>query len=191
MRMMGGADQHTNQGATVNQLTIIAEQISQYKHPPVDQWNPASSGTIDIRIDTQGRWFHEGGEIKRARLVKLFASILWFEEGRYYLVTPVEKLSIDVEDTPFVVQSAQKVAGKWVVSTNTDEQIIVESEHPVMLKKFDNQLIPYVLLRFDLWARVNRSVYYQWVSEAIDRSSTKKGELMLFSGDYSFVVAIV
>ena len=188
---MGGADHHTNQGVTVDQLTIITERISQYNNPPVDQWNPASSGTIDIRIDTQGRWFHQGDEIKRARLVKLFASILWFDEGQYYLVTPVEKLTIDVEDTPFVVQSAQKVEGKWVVSTNTDEQIIIESEHPVMLKKFDNQLIPYVLLRFDLWARVNRSVYYQWVSEAIENDPTEKGELMLSSGDYSFVVAVV
>lgn len=174
----------------MDQLTDIEQQISQYKTPPVDQWNPASSGAIDIRIDTQGRWFHEGGEIKRERLVNLFSSILWFEQGQHYLLTPVEKLAIEVEDSPFIIRFAQTVEDKWVVFTNTDEQIIIGPDHPVILRKFNKQLIPYVRVRFDLWARVNRSVYYHWVTKAIDDDSTEKGELTLCSGDFCFAVAV-
>ena len=174
----------------MHQLTDIAKQISRQSNPPVDQWNPASQGTIDIRIDTQSRWFHEGEEIKRRSLVKLFSSFLWFEDDQYFLVTPVEKLAIEVEDTPFCVQFAQKVENTWMVSTNIDEQIIIGSDHPVILRHFEKQLLPYVRVRFDLWARVNRSVYFQWVSEAIDQHPIEKGELTLCSGDYRFAVAI-
>ena len=173
----------------MDQLGSITEQIGQMNNPPVDQWNPTSKGTIDIRIDTEGRWFHQGDQIMRTRLVKLFSSILWFEQDQHYLITPVEQLAINVEDTPFIVQAAQLLKDKWVVSINTDEKIIIGSDHPVILRKFNDQLIPYVRVRFDLWARVNRNVYYQWISEAIARRSAEKGDLILCSGDYSFAVA--
>ena len=98
----------------MDRLKETLAQIEKQQRPPVDKWHPEHVGKIDIRIDTQGFWFHEGDPISREKLVRLFASILWFEKeaegdradglnqslvtGRYYLVTPVEKLAIGPDD---------------------------------------------------------------------------------------------
>ena len=76
--------------------------------PPIHLWKPERVYDIDIRIDSEGRWFHEGSEIKRIQLVKLFASVLLFEDGHYFLVTPIEKARIQVEDVPFLIVEFQQ-----------------------------------------------------------------------------------
>lgn len=139
-------------------------------------------GEIDIVIDAQGLWLHEGGQIKRQELVRLFASILWHEDGEYFLVTPAEKLLISVMDVPFVVQQMERVDDVWVATVNTAQTVIVGSEHPVSLRDYQGQKIPYVRVRYDLWARLSRAVYYQWVSEALEHSDEQP--LSLKSGDY-------
>ena len=178
----------------MNRLEEIAGQIAQQASPPVDKWKPATNGEIDIRIDEQGFWFHEGDSISREPLVKLFASILWHESEQYFLVTPVEKLRIDVADVPYMIHQAEYVDGAWVAVTNTHEQIIISDQHPVQLRQYGELWVPYVRVRFDLWARVNRSIYYQWVTEAMegqDQSSdpAADGPLQLQSGEYLFEVA--
>ena len=169
----------------MTRLQQIAEQIDAQSLPPVHLWKPTHISSIDIRIDVNGFWFHEGDRIERDKLVALFASILWHEEGQYYLVTPAEKLAIDVEDTPFLIHQMEYVDNTWVAVTNTHEQIIIGETHPVTLREFNGQHLPYVNVRYDLWARVNRSVYYQWVEQALE-SNAENGELSLNSGDYRF-----
>lgn len=160
----------------MSRLKDIAEQIGKESQPPVHLWKPENIGEIDIRIDAQGFWFHEGDPISRATLVKLFASILWFENGQHYLVTPVEKLAIEVADSAYLIHQMEYVKEQgqqtWVAVTNTHEQIIVSAENPVELRIYQAQWVPYVNVRYDLWARVNRSVYYQWVSAAVDASAS-------------------
>ena len=171
----------------MDKLTAIAKLISEQKLPPVDQWEPSKLGSIDIRIDVQGNWFHEGELIKRKKMVRLFSSILWFERNQHYLVTPVEKLEITVEDSPYIIQSAQKIEDAWVVTTNTDEQIIIGDEHPVQLRAFNSQLLPYVRVRYSLWARVNRSVYFQWADDALAKGHEDQhgdDNVVLYSGHY-------
>jgi len=169
----------------MDRLEQIASQIESKKAPPVDKWKPEHEGEIDISIDVNGNWFHEGDPISRPQLVSLFSSILWCESEIHYLVTPAEKLSIRVADVPYIIQQAELVEGNWVVTTNTSEAVIISTQNPVVLRKFQDQWVPYVNIRFDLWARVNRSIYYQWVEQALEQSES----LELSSGSYSFKVS--
>ena len=175
----------------MNRLEQIAEQIESKGQPPVHLWKPDKQGSIDIRIDAQGLWFHEGDPISRDTLVALFASILWAEDGKHYLVTPAEKLSIEVEDVPYVVHQMEHVNDAWVAVTNTHEQVIISESHPVQLRQYQGQWVPYVNVRYELWARVNRSIYYQWVEAALERQQTEDDRLELNSQDYYFEVARV
>ena len=175
----------------MTRLQDIIDQIEAKKTPPVHIWKPQQVGEIDIHIDKQGNWFHEGGQIKRHELVKLFSSILWFENGQHYLVTPVEKLAIDVADVPFLINQAEYIGDSWVVYTNTQDEIVIGSQNVVQLRQYERQWVPYVNVRYDLWARVSRSIYYQWAETAIEQSTEadQPEEYSLFSGGYRFTVA--
>ncbi len=176
---------------TKTSLDDIAQQIEAQSQPPVHLWQPEHVGEIDIVIDANGFWFHEGERIMRDPLVRLFASILWAEDKEHYLVTPVEKLKIQVEDAPYVINQAEKVDSAWVVTTNTHEQVIVGEKHPIELRKYQGQALPYVRIRYDLWARINRSVYFQWVSEALEygEEHNKPKSVSLNSGNYRFTLS--
>ena len=130
---------------------------------------------FDIRIANDGRWFHEGDEIRRIEMVKLFASVLMQDKtGDYWLVTPVEKGRITVDDAPFVVSEMSFVAGADPQSneiqfrTNLDETIALDAEHPISLLSVNDlqDLRPYVEVRDGLLARLSRPVYYQLAKHA-------------------------
>ena len=125
---------------------------------------------FDIRITTDGRWFHDGDEIRRIELVKLFASVLMQDEaGDYWLVTPVEKGRITVDDVPFIVSEMSFLLGADPRSneiqfcTNLDENIALDAAHPVLLRSVNDLqgLRPYVEVRDGLLAKLSRPVYYQ------------------------------
>ncbi|NND81139.1 MAG: DUF1285 domain-containing protein [Gammaproteobacteria bacterium] len=180
----------------MDKLQRIAASLATPKVPPVHAWRPEQVGEIDIQIDHNCDWWHEGGLIQRAELVKLFSSILWYEEDQYYLVTPAEKLKIAVADVPFLVQSAQAVDSAWVLTLNTAEQLLPGSEHPVELRLYDSVWVPYVRVRYELWARVGRQTYLQWVEAALESDNGEplaepegSSTLHLYSGEYRFAVA--
>jgi len=177
----------------MKRLQEIVEQIEQQPQPPVHLWVPELVGEIDIKIDVDGNWFHEGEPISREKLVRLFASILWFENQQHYLVTPAEKLAIEVADSPYIIHQAEYVDGAWLVTTNTHEQLVIGIEHPVELRDFIGQWVPYVNVRYDLWARVNRSIYVQWVTDALENQGSSAEEqgapVTLSSQGYAFAVA--
>jgi len=187
-------------GVTVKGLERIAASVSKQAvggRPPVAQWvakgEQLNVGEIDIRIDTQGVWYHSGDVIKRQSLLVLFSSILWFESGEYFLVTPVEKLKISVDDVPFLVVLSAKKPSQWEITLNTSDKYVIDKAHPVMLRSYKGQWIPYVNVRYDLWARVNRAVYEQWMNAALDLQSVNNNSdgvvLRLSSGEYTFDVA--
>jgi hypothetical protein len=129
--------------------------------PPVDKWHPERTGAIDIRIDSAGQWYHDGSAIKRQPLVDLFATILRIEGGDYYLVTPVEKLKIEVEDVPFIavdveIQGAGEDA-ELLFKTNVGDVVLADEAHPLMLRNTR----PYLEVRQGLQAKLTRSVYYR------------------------------
>ncbi len=153
--------------------------------PPIHKWRPELSGDIDIVIRADGRWFHEGGEIRRQELVKLFASILRREaDGCYYLVTPVEKWRIRVEDQPFLMVDLEHATDQVLMKSNTDEWVPVDAEHPLEVSTNNETGEPYPTLQLDhgLRAKVGRAVFYRLV-ELADKES---GQLWVRSAGEAF-----
>jgi hypothetical protein len=135
------------------------------KLPPLHLWNPPLSGKMELCINKEGEWIYKGDPLKRQKVVKLFSRILKREGDEYFLVTPVEKWQIDVEDTPWLIVRADvnlNDQGKQVVRcvTNLDDTVEISASHPLEMRPYDNQAAPYVLVRANLYARVNRSTLY-------------------------------
>ncbi len=138
--------------------------------PPVHKWNPPFCGDIDMRIARDGSWWYLGTPIGREKLVRLFSTVLRHDEdGKYYLVTPVEKIGITVEDAPFVAVAMQvEGEGKDQVltfRTNVGDETVAGPEHPMRFEidKETGEPAPYVHVRARLDALINRAVFYDLV----------------------------
>jgi hypothetical protein len=134
--------------------------------PPVHLWNPPYCGELDIRIASDGTWFYMKTPIGRMPLVKLFSSVLKREDGRHFLVTPVEKIGIVVDDAPFAAVELQ-VEGegrhrRLSFRTQVDDWVDVGPDHPLRFEKEEGTdgVKPYVHVRRDLWARVSRTLLH-------------------------------
>jgi uncharacterized protein len=143
--------------------------------PPVERWNPPFCGDIDMRIGADGTWFYLKTPIGRLPLVKLFASVLKREGDKYFLVTPVEKIGIQVDDAPFmaVELNVEKSAVGSVLNfrTNVDDWVQCGPEHAL---RFEPQaetggLKPYLHVRRDLWAKVTRTLFFDLVELGEER----------------------
>lgn len=139
--------------------------------PPVHLWNPAFCGDIDMRIAQDGTWFYMNSPIGRKPLVRLFSTILRHDEdGKYYLITPVEKVGIRVDDAPFLAVAMQAEGEgrnqQLTFTTNCDDTVSVDESHPLRFEKEagTDGLKPYVLVRGRLEALVNRAIFYDLVS---------------------------
>lgn len=161
--------------ASMDGLNGIIQQIKDKKHPPVHLWNPDFCGDLDMKIARDGTWYYLGSPIGRKRLVKLFSSIIRYDDdGKYYLVTPVEKIGITVEDAPFVaVEMMVEGSGRDQVlsfRTHVDEYVVVDKEHPLRLEvdAENREPSPYVLVRTNLEALINRPVFYDLVNLAVE-----------------------
>ncbi len=136
---------------------------------PVHLWDPPFCGDIDMEIRRDGNWVHEGRVIRRPAMVRLFASILKKEQDRHFLVTPVEKVGIRVEDCPFLIVdmdvSGQGHSQAISFTTNTDEEFALDAEHPLRLDAGEEggQPHPVVEVRSGLEGLVNRAVFYRMV----------------------------
>lgn len=144
--------------------------LPQRKGPaPVHLWNPSYCGKIDIRIARNGTWFHEGTPIGRSSLVRLFSSILKKEGNRFFLITPVEKMEITVEDAPlFAIDfSCEHIDGQQVLIfyTTTEDIITAGPEHPLRMahNSHTNEPSPYIMVRNGLEARIDRKSFYRLV----------------------------
>jgi hypothetical protein len=133
--------------------------------PPVHLWNPPYCGKIDMRIAADGTWFYAGTPIGRPALVRLFSTILRKDEDRFVLVTPVERVGIEVEDAPFLaVEMEVENGADLTFRTNVDDRVTADAAHPL---RFESEaaggLRPYVLVRGGLWARLTRPLFYDLV----------------------------
>ena len=133
------------------------------KLPPVEAWSPDRIGEIDIRIDETGRWHHDGRLIERTAISRVFSTILRLDDDEYYLVTPQEKLRIEVEDVPFLGVNLETQGRaedlQIIVTTNMDDHVVISSENPLQMR----EEIPYVRIRGGLFARLTRSMFYALV----------------------------
>jgi hypothetical protein len=155
---------------TADTLAAAASAAGRKGPPPVHLWNPPFCGDLDIRIARDGTWFYLGTPIGRAPLVRLFAGILKLEDGRYYLVTPVEKVGIRVDDAPFVavdfrVQGAGTPAQAITFVTNVEDEVTAGSDAPLRVARdpATGEPSPYVMVRRGLEARIDRKSFYRLV----------------------------
>lgn len=163
------------------------------KIPPVEKWNPPDCGLIDMKILRNGKWIYMGSEIKRPALVKLFSSILRFDsDGHYYLVTPVEKVRIEVEDAPFIAVSMNEEIVDKIKKinfiTNVQDQVILSKSCPIeiIINKESGHPSPYITVRRNLKALISRSVYYEMINLAEEKIMNNKKCLTLNSNNESF-----
>jgi len=160
-------------------IAAAAKGAAERGPPPVHLWDPPYCGEIDMRIAGDGTWFYQRTPIGRPALVKLFASILKRESDRYYLVTPVEKCGIGVDDAPFLAvelevehRSDTDAADKVLrFRTNVDDWVDCGRDHRLRFDVEDDHggLKPYIHIRRDLWAKVTRSLYYDLVDLGEER----------------------
>ncbi|MBI1251898.1 MAG: DUF1285 domain-containing protein [Alphaproteobacteria bacterium] len=143
--------------------------------PPVERWDPPYCGEAGFEILKDGMWKHEGTRITREALVRLFASILRKDaDGITYLVTPVEKIRVDVEDAPFVVIRADRAGegrdAQIAFTTNVGDVVVLDENHPLRVDiNAEGEPRPYVLVRGRLEARILRAPFYELVDWAEDR----------------------
>jgi len=146
--------------------------------PPVERWNPPFCGDLDMRIAADGTWSYLKTPIGRPALVKLFASVLKREGDKYFLVTPVEKCGIQVEDAPFlaVEMNVQEGADGRILHfrTNVDDWVACGPEHPLRFEPEAGTggLKPYLHVRRDLWAKVTRALFFDLVELGEERNVT-------------------
>jgi hypothetical protein len=142
--------------------------------PPVHLWNPPFCGDLDMRIASDGTWFYLGTPIGRPALIRLFSTILKRENGKHFLVTPVEKVGIRVDDAPFLavemVKEGDGGGRRLRFRTNVDDWVTCDSSHRLRFEPAaDGGLTPYLHVRADLWAKVTRALYYDLVDMGEER----------------------
>lgn len=161
-------------------LGDIARLLAEKRLPPVEKWNPAHCGDSEMRIASDGTWFHQGSPIGREAMVRLFSTILRREaDGSYVLVTPVEKLSIEVEDAPFVaVELKTEGEGRnraLAFRLNTGDLVAAGPDNVLLIRETSDGPHPYLHVRAGLEALVTRSVYYELMNMALDEGSAPVG----------------
>jgi hypothetical protein len=162
--------------------------------PPVHLWNPPFCGDLDMRIGSDGTWFYLGTPIGRPALVRLFSTILKREDGKHFLVTPVEKVGIRVDDAPFLAVEMQKASDEKGTllrfRTNVDDWVPCDAAHRLRFKTAaDGGLTPYLHVRADLWAKVTRAIYYDLVDMGEERMVDGRQMFGVASGGEFFAMS--
>ena len=181
---MGEARIKNLEADKIRSIAAAAESGDWRGAAPVHLWNPPFCGDIDIEIRRDGSWWHEGRPIRRKGMAELFASVLLFNEGEYFLVTPAEKVRIRVEDCPFLlttlrVENAGDASTQTLyLSTSLGEEVAVGAEHPLLIgadSSGNAEPHPTVNVRAGLLGLVSRSVFYQLAELVVNRADTVSG----------------
>src|SRR5215468_7926049 len=182
-------------------IAAAAKSSGQKGPPPVHLWNPPYCGEIDMRIAADGTWFYQKTPIGRAALVKLFASVLKREGERYFLVTPVEKCGITVDEAPFLAVelaveegdvAAESGSGRMLrFRTNVDDWVTAGPDHPLRFEPepATGGLKPFLHVRRDLWAKVTRALFYDLVELREERDVDGTRMFGVASGPEFFAMA--
>ena len=157
----------------------------------IKKWNPKYCGDIDMRIASDGTWFYCGSPINRKKLVKLFSSILINENNKYFLITPVEKVGIMVDDAPFIANDFEKITENnksyLVFFTNIDETIVLSKKNPFRISINDKtqEPSPYIMVRKNIEAKIDRKSFYRLLDLA-EYSLVKGQEWLGIYSDSTF-----
>ena len=192
----------TNHGQTrsnLEGLTVAAREATNATPagrglPPVHLWNPPFCGDLDMRIANDGTWFYMGTPIGRPALVRRFSTILKREHRKHFLVTPIQKVGIRVDDAPFMAVEMRietDTRGRLLrFRTNVDDWVPCEAGHGLRFKRAaDGGLTPYLHVRADLWAKVTRALYYDLVDMGEERMIDGEEMFGVESGGEFFAMA--
>ncbi len=164
-------------------LESLVSATERRRTPPVESWNPPYCGDIGLHINGQGQWFYQGSPILRKPLVQLFASILRCDaDGRHYLVTPMEKVDVRVDDAPFLAVEMDVSGGgrdqSLIFRTNVDDIVRCDIHHPLEILAREDGIgqKPYVLVRGRLKALVTRALFYDLAELALEQKTELDGE---------------
>ena len=173
----------------LNAVAEAAKQAPGRGLPPVHLWNPEHCGEIDILIRGDGVWMHEGSPIGREALVRLFSTVLRKDPDGYHLVTPVEKLRIEVEDLPFRAVAVRRDGDDLIFTTDVGDEVRAGEADPIVVETdpATGEPAPRVHVRRDLWARISRSVFY----ELVEAAETVDDRLVVRSGGQVFSLGAV
>ena len=161
-------------------LAELQKLIDERRLPPVEKWNPERCGHSAMRIGRDGTWYHEGAPIRRPAMVRLFSTVLRREpDGRHVLVTPAEKLDIDVETTAFRA-IAMRADGEGreqnvIFALDSGDAVILGLEHPLRIVESDAGPSPRLLVRHGLEAELSRPVYYELAELALSGDPERPG----------------
>lgn len=166
-------------------LADLQRMIDERRLPPVDQWDPDRCGDSEMRIARDGTWYHQESPITRPAMVRLFSTVLRREpDGRHVLVTPVEKLDIEVEATAFrAIEMTTEGAGRSrtvAFRLDSGDAVILGREHPLSLAPS-----PRILVRHGLEAELSRPVYYELAEIALSEKAKPPG---IWSGGTFFAL---
>lgn len=161
-------------------LAELQQLLDQRRLPPVDRWDPPHCGHSGMRIGRDGTWYHEGAPIRRPAMVRLFSTILRREpDGRHVLVTPVEKLDIDVEGTAFrAVEMRSEGEGRErriAFRLDSGDAVMLDSDHPLRIVETAHGPSPRLFVRHGLEAELSRSVYYELAELALSEGADPPG----------------
>nr|WP_174507285.1 DUF1285 domain-containing protein [Acinetobacter sp. Marseille-Q1620] len=144
-----------------------AQQSHKRSIPPLEQWHPKHCGKMDLSVKANGEWWHEGQLIRRQVLLDLFSSVLWKEDGKFYLKTPVEQIEITVEDEPLLVNQVDQVEiDKKIylqLTTTNQDVVIVDHDHPIFMREYSGELRPYIHVRFGINALIQRNTFFHLI----------------------------
>ena len=184
----------------MSSLELLAKDLKPLAasgHPPVHLWNPERQGEIDIVIQRDGSWLHEGGLIKREALVKLFASVLWYEDGQHFLKTPAEQMKITVETTPFLmtqltVQNAATAEQEVVLTSSYGDVVVLGEGNKLWIDEsvIPGQEVPLIEVRYGMAGRLVSSILHELVDLGEVVSSGEGEVLRLVSSGYTFDLPI-
>ena len=149
-------------------LPEIAGLVEARRLPPIEQWHPPTEGDSLMRIAADGRWYHDGGEIRRPAMVRAFATLLMRDAAGHWLVTPTEKLAIEVEDAAFIVVDLKRDGDALAFRLNTDELVIAGPDQPIRAAGDPDIPAIYLAVRHGTEARLNRSTYGQLAEIALE-----------------------
>jgi uncharacterized protein len=182
----------TSGGLPLGLASLQRDAAAGRKLPPVEKWNPAHCGDIDIRIARDGTWYHQGSPIGRKELVRLFSTILRRDPDGFVLVTPVEKMRIVVEDAPFlaVLMDAEGGGREQALRfiTNVGDETVAGPDNPIRVETdpVTQEPAPYIHVRKGLEARIARAVFYQLADLAVPGEGHFEGTLGVWSGGSFF-----
>ena len=180
--------------SSINFENTARKYIKGSQPAPVHLWNPPYCGDLDIHINSKGQWFYQKSEIKRDRLIKLFANILKKEGKKYFLVTPVEKVGIKVDDAPFIANEISVIKQDYNIvklKTNIGDEVSLENlnQFKINFNRLTDEPKPYVKVRKNLFAKIDRKCFYRLIDLCSDEMYCGNSWFGFWSNSVFFPVA--